>query len=116
MTSLWHLFTDGKNEYDYLTLNLHYLGLYEQEIEYFTEEFSNQPWSDFHTLTKGDYDENPDEFSNQNYAELKNKKQFFDPQIGIERFKKLQNLLIKRHEEFEGDLEFLMKFSKPLIF
>jgi hypothetical protein len=62
--TIWNVYTDGKDEYDFLHAAAPCLGRYADGIAGLSDDLFEQGWDTFTTLTRADYD--PDLFAGSN--------------------------------------------------
>lgn len=108
-SSVWSIFTDGKDEYDYLYYFAEFLGRWEESIEAITSDFSKTGWSHYTTFTKSDFDQDPELYEAHPiaYNKLPENRQLFDCEAGIRRFTALKQSVIENKAIFEEDYEFV---------
>jgi len=115
--SIWNIYTNGKDKYDFFHYSAEYIGRWEESIESITKKFSNKNWSTYSTFTKSDYNRDPelyDDFPIE-YNKLPENKRLFDSKSGITRFTKLKEIVMINKEIFEDDFDLICKDINQII-
>jgi hypothetical protein len=100
--TIWNVYTDGKDEYDFLHAAAPYLGRYADGIAGLSADLFEQGWDTFTTLTRADYD--PELFAGSKIdpSTLPETPRYFAAELGIDRFTRLRAAIAGMDPE-EGD-------------